>query len=159
MLAVSLPSQERRTTSFACKSAVESQRPWYEAGALGEVVAPPAPWKMWIWPPVDAPAVYSAASTPMRSGKHSSESALPVDIAMSGRSPSDEFAGRCRLLSGCGLSTHVSTLGIVNCIRHLPVWTTSGTFWPAMTGWPPALIEIVKCPVESVTADAFTVVG
>src|SRR5271154_1078743 len=100
---------------------------------------------MWMWPVVPAPATYSLASTPMRRGKHSSESAAPVEIAISGRLPSVLFRGRRSDLAGCGLSLHDVTVGKLYSMRHLPVCSTRGTFFPHGPS------GIVKCPVASVT--------
>lgn len=48
-------------------------------------------------------------------------SALPVDTAMLGKSPSVWFFGKVSDLSGCALSVHCVTVGIVICFRHLPI--------------------------------------
>ena len=57
---------------------------------------------------VPGPATYSAASTPMRRSRHSSESAPPVEIAMlRDVALGVVLAASVSDLSGCGLSTHL----------------------------------------------------
>src|SRR5580658_4653178 len=103
---------------------------------------------MWMCPAVLGPGTHSSASTPMRRRRHSSESDWPVEIAKSGMLPSPmiSFLGMRSVLSGCGLSMHLVTLGIMNSLRHLPVCTTRGTLLPGGT------LSTLKCPVASVTA-------
>src|ERR1700685_619524 len=98
------------------------------------------------------PGVHSSESTPMRKSRHSRESELPVEIAMSGSVPSPwiSFFGMRKVLSGTLLSMHLTTVGKVYSLRHFPVWTTSGTFEPGGT------LLRVKAPVASVTVLAIT---
>ena len=94
---------------------------------------PPVPWNTWTRAEgVFGSPVNSAASTPARVSRHSSESAPPVETAMFGRLaniPSEWFLGR--LMLPAGLSWHAVTLGTMISLRHLPIWTTSGMFFPA----------------------------
>ncbi len=94
------------------------------------------PEKRWTWPLVDDPATYSAAGSPIRSMRHSSVSAPPVETAMSGMlssvSPLGTVPRNASDLSGCGLSWHEATL-ILYWRRHLPIWMTSGTSLPTGT--------------------------
>ena len=58
-------------------------------------------------------------------------SALPVDTAMFGML---SFTSPVAIEDGiailpCGLSTHCVVLTCTT-LRHLPIWTTSGIFWP-----------------------------
>src|SRR5580704_15843639 len=80
-----------------------------------------------MWPGCVHPGTYSAASRPMRRSRHSSESAPPVDTAMSGMSPSVPFFGRLIVPAEVALHAVVFT---VSCLRHLPTWMTSGMFVP-----------------------------
>ena len=72
----------------------------------------------------------------MRSIRHSSVSASPVETAMSGMlsfvSPAATVPGSVSDLSGCALAVHCVTL-IETWRRHLPTWRTSGTFAPTGT--------------------------
>ena len=86
----------------------------------------------------------------MRISRHSSESAAPVEMAISGRSPSLPFFGSRSMWSGMGLSWHC-LMGKVNCLRHLPDWITSGTLVPS------GAFGILKLPFASVTDVAQTV--
>ena len=83
--------------SYGIRCACESQRFVSLAGApairrLSGLPAPPPPppppvsppEKTCTWPAAPAPATYSLAGRPMRSIRHSSVSAEPVETAMSG---------------------------------------------------------------------------
>ena len=105
------------------------------------------PWKIWRRPVPPPAGLYSAGSRPMRVSRHSSVSDPPVEMAMSGMSPSVWFFGKLNDLFGCWLSWHIVTVGIVICLRHLPTWMTSGMFVPSgafgMVKWPDASVSAV----------------
>src|ERR1700722_15042172 len=94
------------------------------------------PEKTWTWPVVPAPATYSAAGIPIRSIRHSSVSADPVETAMSGMlsfvSPAVTVPGKVSDLSGCAFAAHWATL-TVTWRRHFPIWRPSGTLAPTGT--------------------------
>src|ERR1700723_1947694 len=93
---------------------------------------------------------------PMCRRKHSAGS-HPLVKAMMGMSPSVELAGSRSLLaavagSGMAVAAHLATVGMVICLRHLPVWITSGMFAPL--GTPNPVAEVctrVKLPCSSVS--------
>src|ERR1700722_1351072 len=83
----------------------------------------------------------------MRSIRHSSVSALPVETAMSGMLSFVSPAGTVgkKLMLGCALAVHAFTV-MVYWRRHLPTWMTSGTLLPTGT------LLRVKLPSTAVAA-------
>ena len=80
------------------------------------------------------PATYSVGGRPMRVIRHSSVSAPPVETAMSGMlsfvSPAAHGAWATRATCPPAALSWQAVTSILNCLRHLPTWMTSGTFEP-----------------------------
>src|ERR1700677_171730 len=102
-----------------CESIAQSDV--HAVGAPGLVLAPGPDIgllvvKMWMRPVPEGPPPYSDSSTPMRTSRHSSVSAAPVEIAMAGMSPTAWLLGSASLVlsrADASLSVHLLTLGIV----------------------------------------------
>ena len=96
---------------------------------------------------------------PMRRKKHSAMSHPPLVNAMIGMSPSLEFAGRRSFIagvagSGMAVFAHAATVGTTICVRHLPVWITSGMLLPLGHAVKPSglVCTSVNVPFSSVSA-------
>ncbi len=86
---------------------------------------------------------------PIFRSRHSNGSALPVEIAISGMSPSVWLRGRrVRFGSTSAWVWHGSIAGSVTCRRHFPTCTTSGMFCPV------GMLLSLKLPSEPVTVIA-----
>jgi len=93
--------------------------------------------------PVPLPVVNSVSSTPILRKTHSRPSTAPVEIAVSGMSPSLFLLGSAAVLSAvvaptAGMSVFVhAVVWMVNCFLHRPSCTTTGmlvTFPTVLTG-------------------------
>src|SRR4051794_38831760 len=109
--------------------------------------------------PLPAASVNSVVSTPIFLKTHSRPSTLPVEIAVSGMSPSDFLLGSAAVLlagvapptEGTRLFVH-AVVAMVNCLRQRPSCTTTGmsTTLPAvLTG----MFGRRKWPLASVVVD------